>query len=374
MVVNLDYTGAAAHCTWRNLYERSHFLGQALAGESPALYEAAEMILGLDPDCLLLSAGDSLTPWVDLGNAGVAWRIARLISHHGIPVVGIGPRFDDLSQEQRACFTATIPAWDVIDSLRSLNVVGLPDTDLDLTRLLPRVVDESGSRYDVVMTSLGCVKHCTFCDAAIQPYREIPAEIVARDISRRPADRLDIGDAIFLPKERRLAEIQRHLDRFDTRPRTYACELSVGLAKPEALARLAAFGVNEVKLGVESGDPDSIDVMGKRQSKQDIIDGCKAVRDAGLSLTVYVLLGGPVPDALGAAQRTLDLCSQLPADDFVINVWAYNRTAARLDDTHFSWALVEEYGLSDVMPDFFKLQATQKSAIGRIVDVNAPAV
>jgi radical SAM superfamily enzyme YgiQ (UPF0313 family) len=223
------------------------------------------------------------------------------------------------------------------------------------------------------MTSLGCVKRCTFCDAGTQPFRQIPAEVVARDIAQRPADRLDIGDGIFLPHGDRLSDIQRHLDRLDRRSRSYSCELTVGLAKPDVLKRLAAFGVNETKIGVESGDADSLEIMRKRQSRDDIIKACESVRNAGLSLTVYVMLGGPVPDPIGAARRTLDLCQQLPANDFVINVWSYNRRNPRLTDSHFSWALVEEYGLGEIMPDFFKLQATHKSAIGRIIDVSSPS-
>lgn len=373
LVVNLDFTGAVAHCTWKNLYERSHFLAQALTGESPILYEAAETILGLDPDLVFLSAGDSMTPWVDLGNGGITWLLGQLIRSNGIPVIGVGPRLAELSQDQRGCFTATISAWDRIGGLRSSEAVKLPDGDLDPRRLLPSIDDHSGSRYDVVITSLGCVKDCMFCDARIQPYQEIPAEFVARDVAQRPADRLDIGDAIFLPREQRLSEIRRYLDLLDSRPRSYSCELSVGLARPDAIKRLAEFGVNEVKIGVESADTDSIKIMGKRQSTLDIVGACQAVRDAGLSLTVYVLLGGPVPNPLGAAQRTLDLCSRLPANDFVINVWAYNRKHSKLTDTHFSWALVEEYGLGDIMSDFFKLQATHKSAIGRIINVSSPS-
>jgi radical SAM superfamily enzyme YgiQ (UPF0313 family) len=143
------------------------------------------------------------------------------------------------------------------------------------------------------------------------------------------------------------------------------------------LQRLVDFGIVEVKVGIESGDDESIKAMNKRHSAADVELACNRIADAGIDLTVYILLGGPIPHARRAAARTLNLCERIPAIDFVINVWAYNRPDPKPSDTHFSWDLVVEYGIEDLMPAFWQLQPQSKKSLGRIIDIHAsrrPAV
>lgn len=365
-ILNLDRTDATAHCTWSNLFARSALLHAALDGPSPLLYESAERILGFAPDVVVLSAGDALTPWVDLGNAFFAARLAELLSRQGVRCVGIGSRFGTAPQA-RAAFDAVV---DDVFGAEAVSTVLAARSTRAWTPAPPLLgADATGSTWDVIMTSFGCVRACSFCDAAAQPYRAVPPAVVAADVEQR-ADRarLDIGDAIFLARGARLAALTDGLDRVGRRP-GFSIELSVDQVTPGRVAELAAFGVHEVKIGIESADDSALRVMGKRQHAQQIRTACDRVRDQGLNLTVYVLLGGPVPDPANAALRTLDLCRSLPANDFVINVWAYNRPGARPTDTHFSGDLVKEYGLTGVMEDFFALQAPAKLSIGRLLDI-----
>ncbi|WP_406077335.1 B12-binding domain-containing radical SAM protein [Micromonospora sp. NBC_00858] len=368
-ILNLDRTDATTHCTWRNLFARSPLLHAALDGRSALLYESAERILGLAPDVVVLSAGDSLTPWVDLGNVFLAARLAELLRRHGIRCVGIGSRFSTAPQV-RAAFDAVIDDVFGGDAVAAV-LPGRPAPSFVPWAPAPPLLsaDATGSTWDVVLSSFGCVRACSFCDAAAQTYRPVPPEVFAADVEQRPGrDRLDIGDAIFLARGARLAALGEGLRRAARRPE-FSIELSVDQVTPGRLAELVSFGVVEVKLGIESADDSTLHVMGKRQHAQQIRAACDRVRDHGLRLTVYVLLGGPVPEPAVAALRTLKLCRTLPADDFVINVWAYNRPGAQPTDSHFSGDLVEEYRLGEIMNEFFALQAPAKPSIGRLLDI-----
>lgn len=370
VVGNLDASPARVHCSWRNLFERSDLMQHAVYGRSPVLYEAAEWIVGQRPDAVVLSVGDSLTPWVDLGNSAIAARLAEILRPLGFPLVAVGPRTADWQQGEQRLFDAVVAGWESFDE--ALPALGLGELGpLDPTAMIPIVNDASDSHYDVVMTSLGCVKRCTFCDAGRQTYREIAAATVARDVAQRARPHLDIGDAIFLPRPARLTDLRRALDETPAAATTYSSELSVEQATPAGLARLVEYGVTEVKIGVESADALSLDAMNKRHTPSEVVRACERVRAAGLRLCVYVLLGGPIPNSAGAAARTLELCQQLPADDFVINVWAYSRPGAQPTDSHFSGHLVDEYGLGEIMASFFALQADHKPTIGQIVDLRA---
>ena len=379
VVLNLDYTGAQVHCSWRNLYERSHLLAQALEGGTGLLYESAELILGHDPRCVVISAGDSLTPWVDLGNAWIASGLASMLKGFGIPVFGVGPRFRGVPSSVLEPFEATIsdaPMSAAVETL--LQKLGIPaqwltPAGITAPNVTPYIsADSTSSKYDVVMTSLGCVKACSFCDAASMRYQEIDIETVARDVSLRNIRHIDIGDAIFLPRPARLASLSYAIRSAVSAYPTFSCELSMDMTGEAQLERLSDFGIVEVKIGIESGDDGSIAVMNKRHSADEVIGAADRIAAAGLDLTVYVLLGGPIPDTQGAARRTLDMCEKLQANDYVINVWAYNRPSPRPTDTHFSWDLVLEYGLEDIIEDFWELQPTEKRSLGRIIEIRQP--
>lgn len=373
-MINLDYSGAGVHCSWRDLFARSKLLEQAVIGDSPLLYEAAEIIIGRAPDTVVLAAGDSLTPWVDLGNGWIAALLARMLRRAGLRVLGTGVRLEAAVPDVRESFDeiiAGLPAAEAASRIlrRPLREIAAANG----ASLIPDLTaDESGSRYDVVMTATGCVRRCSFCDAARQPFQRIAPSTVASDLAQRTTDRLYLGDAILLPDERRLAALTEAIAGLGGRRFRFAAECTVDLVRERSLRLLADFGVTELKLGVESGDTASLATMRKQHDPDQTLRAARMIRDAGLDLTVYVLLGGPVPDVRGAALRTLDLCNELPATDFVINVWAYNGPGAHPADSHFSGRLADKYGIADLLPDFFALQTDHKQSIGRIVDIDGP--
>lgn len=127
-------------------------------------------------------------------------------------------------------------------------------------------------------------------------------------------------------------------------------------------------GVHSVKLGVESGNQNQLRLMNKRQTPSKAIEVVNLCKELDLHVSVYVLLGGPeVPPA--AAHETLQLCLDLDADDYVINVWAYENWS-RSDfeaHCHFSMELAEQWGVSDYLPQFFALQAANKRGLGHLV-------
>jgi hypothetical protein len=293
-----------------------------------------------------------------------------MIAAQDIPTYVIGPRAADPPTQMVDIFRRNLTGMAFSDAASLIAGVGTSTSGSVGGIDEPLVsADESFSRWDVVMSSFGCVKACTFCDASTQRYRMIEPAAFAADVKSRELTRLDLGDAIFMPAAARLEALSTALDGVGCRQPTFSCELSVDMVSPRRLALLADFGVTEVKLGIESADEDALRVMGKRHDASRIRDACTMVNEAGIKLSVYVLLGGPMANPLQVAVRTLDLCRGLHFDDIVINVWAYNRQSAEASDCHFSWNLVETYGLESIMDEFLSLQPRQKGSIGPLVHI-----
>jgi radical SAM superfamily enzyme YgiQ (UPF0313 family) len=372
-ILNLDYTGAAVHCTWAELFKRSTMLRAAIEADTPLLYEAAELIVGHSPDAVVLACGDSLTPWVDVGNAYLTAKLARMLQPHVRELYGVGPRLKDTPAMVTGSFSAVFDRFDpsgILRTICSASLNGPSASRRDRLNWLPAIEsDLTGSRYDVVLTSVGCVEQCSFCDAASQGYGEVPADIVAQDVGQRSMSTLDIGDSIFLARRRRIDDLLRAFEARGGDLPNFSAESHIAYITDERLRQLTRLGVRELKVGLESGDVDALVRMNKTFDLNAVVERLQAVRAAGMDLTIYVLLGGPIGDPVAAAERTLSMCSRLPITDLVVNVWAYNRPDPQPYDCHFSWDLVMEYGLRNVMGKFFSLQASHKTSIGRLVKI-----
>jgi hypothetical protein len=371
-ILNLDYSGSKVFCSWGDLFMRSGLIANALEPMSPILLEAAERILGQKPTHVVLSAGDSLTPWVDLGNAFVASRLARVIRGiSSVRIYAVGPRVRDLPDAWRVPFDADALTAPELLALLTRDLIGdlhsAPATDpVTFYSCPPRFdLSEDASTYDVLMTALGCPRSCTFCDARHSVFRTLPMESISADIAARNCQSLDIGDSVFLPSVTRAAELKAAF-RENGFSGSLACEMTIEHVTPARMEALADLGVTELKVGVEAADEATLARMGKRSSAKAAVAAARLAREYGFRLTAYVLLGGPICDPVASAHKTLELCRELAADSYVVNVWAYDQPVS-VTDCHFSWDLVCRYGLQDVIHNFLTLPCT-KPNLGEILD------
>jgi radical SAM superfamily enzyme YgiQ (UPF0313 family) len=150
--------------------------------------------------------------------------------------------------------------------------------------------------YSILLqVTVGCSHNkCTFCGTytgkrfRIKDDKIILSDILfaARYMKRQDRVFLMDGDALIIPQKRLmwiLDRIKEHLP--------YANSKSIRMKTLEELIELKENGLGILYLGVETGDPDLLKEIHKGTSAENLIKMGRKVREAGIKLSVTVLLG-----------------------------------------------------------------------------------
>jgi len=157
--------------------------------------------------------------------------------------------------------------------------------------------------YSILLqVTLGCSHNkCTFCGTykdkrfRIKDEKIIFSDILFASKYMKRQDRLFLmdGDALIIPQKRLmwiLESIKEHIP-WVRRVGTYANAKSIKMKSLEELIELKESGLGILYLGVESGDEETLKEVHKGTSAQNLINMGKKVREAGMKLSVTVLLG-----------------------------------------------------------------------------------
>jgi radical SAM superfamily enzyme YgiQ (UPF0313 family) len=154
----------------------------------------------------------------------------------------------------------------------------------------------------LLQVSVGCSHNkCTFCGSyKDKRFRIKDDAVIFRDIdwaarNLRHCRRLFLmdGDALIIPQKRLLRildEINRRMPWLE-RIGTYANAKGIGKKTPEELRLLAEKKLGIVYLGMESGDDQVLWRVNKGASAEEMIERGRKVKQAGIPLSVTVLLG-----------------------------------------------------------------------------------
>ena len=154
----------------------------------------------------------------------------------------------------------------------------------------------------LLQVTLGCSHNkCTFCGTyKDKPFRIKDNDIILSDILfaskyMRRQDRVFLmdGDALIIPQKRLmwiLERIKEHLP-WVKRVAAYANVKSIRMKSRQELAELQKNGLGTLYLGVETGDDEIRKKVNKGSSAQHCLEMGKKVKNAGMELTVTVLLG-----------------------------------------------------------------------------------
>jgi radical SAM superfamily enzyme YgiQ (UPF0313 family) len=154
----------------------------------------------------------------------------------------------------------------------------------------------------LLQTTVGCSHNkCTFCGSYKGERFKIKSdEIIFEDIAFaaqycRRQRRLFLcdGDALIIPQKRLLSilkAIQQHLP-WVTRVGVYANTKSIQMKTEEELKTLKAHGLGIAYMGLESGDDVTLTKIKKGASAEKMIRMGRKVREAGIKLSITVLLG-----------------------------------------------------------------------------------
>jgi radical SAM superfamily enzyme YgiQ (UPF0313 family) len=157
--------------------------------------------------------------------------------------------------------------------------------------------------YSILLqVTVGCSHNkCTFCGTYKgERFRIKNDEIILSDILfaskyMKRQDRIFLmdGDSLIIPQKRLLwilDQIREHLP-WVRRIGAYANAKSIKMKSPEELSVLRDRGLGILYLGVESGDDETLKKIRKGTNAENLVKMGRKVRDAGIKLSVTVLLG-----------------------------------------------------------------------------------
>ena len=175
----------------------------------------------------------------------------------------------------------------------------------------------------LLQVTLGCSHNkCTFCGAfkdkrfAIKDDKIILSDIRFASKYMKRQDRVFLmdGDALIIPQKRLvwiLGRIKEYLP-WVRRVGAYANSKSIRMKSPEELVKLREEGLGILYLGIESGDEETLKKIRKGTSGRNLINMGKKVKEAGIKLSVTVLLGiSGLGRSLAHAKATGELLSAM---------------------------------------------------------------
>jgi radical SAM superfamily enzyme YgiQ (UPF0313 family) len=178
----------------------------------------------------------------------------------------------------------------------------------------------------LLQVTLGCShSKCTFCSSYPgKPFKIKDDKIILSDIlyaarHMQSEDRLFLmdGDAMIIPQQRLLPileQIKEHLPRVK-RVGAYANVKSIKMKSLEELKRLRENNLGILYLGVETGDDDLRSAIHKGSNAATCIEMGRKVKEAGIQLSVTVLLGiAGRENSLRHARATGELLSAMDPD------------------------------------------------------------
>jgi len=154
----------------------------------------------------------------------------------------------------------------------------------------------------LLQVTVGCSHNkCTFCGTykserfKIKPDETIMADIAYAAKHFKRQDRVFIcdGDALIVPRKRLIKyfrEIEKQLP-WIKRVGLYANAKGISMKSPEELEELRDHGLGIVYLGLESGDDQTLKAVNKGAGSKKMIEMGRKIKDAGIKLSVTVLLG-----------------------------------------------------------------------------------
>jgi magnesium-protoporphyrin IX monomethyl ester (oxidative) cyclase len=170
-----------------------------------------------------------------------------------------------------------------------------------------------------MVTSRGCPYQCSYCDRSVfkRGFRYNSAEYIYDHMlylhTRFGIRHVNIYDDLFTLNRKRIA---RFCDLLIARPLGvhFNCAVRVGHADDELLATLKAAGCLMVSVGIESGDPDLLEVHKPGVYLDEVRDTVKRIQAAGLRAKGLFMMGLP-GETEASIRKTSDFVISLGLDD-----------------------------------------------------------
>jgi len=175
----------------------------------------------------------------------------------------------------------------------------------------------------ILQATIGCSHNrCAFCYMyktkrfRIKPWEDLKDEIDAAAVMWPGIRRIFLADGdAFILSTGRLERILDHCRRaFPSLQRVtaYATPQNLLGKSVEEMRRLVSAGLSILYYGVETGDQELLERIGKGASPDEMVEGCLKAREAGFKLSVTVILGlGGREGSRRHARATADLLGRI---------------------------------------------------------------
>jgi hypothetical protein len=334
------------YADWFSIYcNYSYYRTAILSGEHVVFDEVARAILDINPDVVMLVAGDTAVGSVDTGTVACALPIVRRLREAGYPgkiaLTGTEPKLLSIMCPGKAVFEwSYFSKFDFVwlhDFALSGSAVQSIATQLGLPDYLPPenmtwnphlavypyyYIHPIGS-FDTLLLSVGCPwAKCTFCPMSVLTpkygiwYTSVHSVITEAEWRHALVEhtQIYITDVGFSGMIKRKFLIYMNLLRgvFGAET-TYTVEARVAdiAANPKIAEEYYAYGIRTVKLGVEAADDEILNEYNKGCTVKDIQMVVSYLKSAGLSVTGFCLAGpalsGDGIDRLIEFLKSLDL-------------------------------------------------------------------
>jgi len=181
----------------------------------------------------------------------------------------------------------------------------------------------AGCRMTTIMITRGCPYSCDFCSKPVwgNNFRKPSLDRVFAEIQEILAlgyDRLWIADDSFTLDIGYLREFCTRKIR-ESLSFTWVCLSRVDRLDESIVRLMRDAGCVRVYLGLESGNDETLRLMGKRASVGEGIETVHLFRNAGIETSGFFIVGYPGETQI-SIDDTLALASSLPLDEISINV------------------------------------------------------
>lgn len=126
-----------------------------------------------------------------------------------------------------------------------------------------------------------------------------------------------VDDVFTVKKERVKAILQGMIDEDLCMP--FKAELRTDHLDPEVCRLLKKAGCVRAKVGVETGSPRLLKQIQKDETREQIIEGCRMLKEAGVPFTCYLMTGFP-GETDEDLDQTISLAKEVQADYYSLSV------------------------------------------------------
>ena len=179
--------------------------------------------------------------------------------------------------------------------------------------------------FYVIISSRGCPYNCVFCMQVLgRKVRHRSPQNVVDEFkyanSYYGAHTFNIADEIFLYDSAHTREIlQMIVDQGLPKRIRWRGSTRVNLVNKEIVQLAKEAGCYRLELGVESGDDEILRTIGKGITVEEIRRAVRIIKDAGLELGTYYILGHP-NETLESLKKTVNLAIELNTDNIAVGI------------------------------------------------------